>query len=124
MRSVAEYPVGKITDFTDGWRRIVTTDDGPIGVFAHDGVIYAYRNVCPHQGGPVCEGRLVARVEEEVGELGRLGPGRYSDEVMHIVCPWHGMEFDVATGRSWSDRRLRLRRYEIVEKDGEVYVVA
>jgi nitrite reductase/ring-hydroxylating ferredoxin subunit len=121
---VAEHLVGAIADFADGRRRIVTTGDGPVGVFSHEGTIYAYRNVCPHQGGPVCEGRLVARVEEEVGELGRLGPGRYSDEVTHLVCPWHGMEFDVATGQSWSDRRLRLRKHEVVEREGQVYVVA
>lgn len=121
---MVEYLVANITELADGRRRIVAPDAGPIGVFVHDGTIYAYRNVCPHQGGPVCEGRLIARVEEEVGEFGRLGPGRYSDKVTHLVCPWHGMEFDVATGQSWSDRRLRLRRYEVVEREGQVYVVA
>lgn len=102
----------------------MTIDDAPIGVFTHEGTIYAFANVCPHQGGPVCEGRLVGRVEEEVDDHGRLLGGRFSAEVTHLVCPWHGMEFDLETGRSWSDPRRRLRRYEVIERGQRVFVIA
>ena len=30
-----------------------------------------------------------------------------------LRCPWHGWEFDLATGRSWCEpERLRAARYE------------
>ena len=47
-----------------------------IGVFHVDRTFYAWRNDCPHQGGPVCQGRLMKRVEERLDGvwygLGRL----------------------------------------------------
>ena len=42
-----------------------------------DGTICAVENTCPHRGGPLAGGRLVA------GE---------------IACPWHGFRFDPRTG--------------------------
>lgn len=39
-----------------------------------------------------------------------------------VVCPWHGYEFDLASGRCANDPRLRLRRYDVIERDGEVYI--
>ena len=35
---------------------------------------------------------------------------------MHFVCPWHGYEYDMKTGECVSDRRLKLKKYEVVQK--------
>ena len=84
---------------------------------------YAYSNFCLHQGGPACEGLTIAKVEE------RLLPDKtsqglyFSDSEMHFVCPWHGYEYDMKTGECVSDRKLKLRKYKVVEKGDEVYVV-
>jgi nitrite reductase/ring-hydroxylating ferredoxin subunit len=121
---MAEQYVGKTAEFKDGDRRIVFAGDNEIGVFRHEGQFYAYSNFCLHQGGPACEGLTIAKVEE------RLRPDKtsqglfFSENEMHFVCPWHGMEYDMKTGECVSDRKLKLRKYQVLEKGDEVYVVA
>jgi nitrite reductase/ring-hydroxylating ferredoxin subunit len=116
--------VAKIADFKDGERRIIFVGDNEIGVFRHEGEFYAYSNFCLHQGGPACEGLTIAKVEE------RLRPDKtsmglyFSETEMHFVCPWHGMEYNIKTGECASDRRLKLKKYEIVRKGDDVYVLA
>jgi nitrite reductase/ring-hydroxylating ferredoxin subunit len=39
-----------------------------------------------------------------------------------VRCPWHKWEFEIATGRSLVDPRLRVRRYA-VRVDGDDLVV-
>ncbi len=101
-----------------------SSGDNEIGVFRHGGAFYAYSNFCLHQGGPACEGLTIARVEE------RLRPDKtsmglyFSETEMHFVCPWHGMEYDITTGECVSDRRMKLKTYQVVQKGDEVYVVA
>jgi nitrite reductase/ring-hydroxylating ferredoxin subunit len=119
-----EQYVGKITEFSNGDRRIIFAGENEIGVFRHDDQFYAYSNFCLHQGGPACEGLTIAKVEE------RLRPDKtseglfFSDTEMHFVCPWHGMEYDMKTGECVSDRKMKLRKYPVVQKGDEVYVVA
>jgi nitrite reductase/ring-hydroxylating ferredoxin subunit len=121
---MAEQLVGKLADFNDGDRRIVIMGDLEIGVFRHEGQFFAYRNLCVHQGGPACEGLTIAKVEERIMP-DKTSRGLYfSDTEMHFVCPWHGYEYDLKTGECVADRRLRLRRYEVIEREGDVYVVA
>src|SRR5215831_2233483 len=121
--SMAEQYVGKVGEFKNGDRRIIFAGDNEIGVFRHEGQFYAYSNFCLHQGGPACEGLTIAKVEE------RLLPDKtsqglyFSDSEMHFVCPWHGYEYDMKTGECVSDRRLKLRKYKVVEKGDEVYVL-
>jgi nitrite reductase/ring-hydroxylating ferredoxin subunit len=121
--SMAEQYVGKIAEFKDGDRRIIFAGDNEIGIFRHEGQFYAYSNFCLHQGGPACEGLTIAKVEE------RLLPDKtsqglyFSDSEMHFVCPWHGYEYDMKTGECVSDRKLKLRKYKVVEKGDEVYVL-
>ena len=114
--------MGDVSDFGDGVRRILDHGQRTIGLFAHDGEIRAYLNVCPHQGGPVCEGILINKVEVEVKPDGAVGMGRFSETETHIACPWHGVEFDIRTGQCWSDRRLRLRSFEVIVRDGQVFI--
>jgi nitrite reductase (NADH) small subunit len=117
-----EIRAGAVSDFEDGVRRLVTVGDRTIGVFAHAGEMFAYLNVCPHQGGPVCEGVIVGKVETELKPGGHVGLGRFSETETHLACPWHGVEFNIRTGVCWSDQRLRLRSYEVTTRDGEVFV--
>ena len=120
---MAEQYVGKTAEFKDGDRRIVFAGDNEIGVFRHEGQFYAYSNFCLHQGGPACEGLTIAKVEE------RLLPDKtsqglyFSDSEMHFVCPWHGYEYDMKTGECVSDRKLKLRKFKVIEKGDEVYVL-
>jgi nitrite reductase/ring-hydroxylating ferredoxin subunit len=116
--------VAKAADFKDGERRIVSVGDNEIGVFRHDGAFYAYSNFCLHQGGPACEGLTIARVEERL-RPDKTSMGLYFSETdMNFVCPWHGMEYDMRTGECVADRRLKLKKYQVVQKGDEVYVLA
>jgi nitrite reductase/ring-hydroxylating ferredoxin subunit len=121
---MSEKFVGKASEFKDGDRKIVFDGENEIGVFRNDGQFYAYSNFCLHQGGPACEGLTIARVEE------RLMPDKtsrglyFSADELHFVCPWHGYEYDMKTGECVSDRRLKLRKYKVLQKGDEIYVVA
>jgi len=121
---MAERLVAKISDFKDGDRRIVMAGKNEIGVFRHEGRFYAYSNYCVHQGGPACEGLVIAKVEERI-QPDKTSRGLYfSDTDMHFVCPWHGYEYDLKTGECAADRRLRLKAYQVVRRGEEIYVVA
>jgi nitrite reductase/ring-hydroxylating ferredoxin subunit len=116
--------VAKASEFTDGDRRIVFVGDNEIGVFRHQGQYYAYSNFCLHQGGPACEGLTIAKVEERL-RPDKTSQGLYFSETdMNFVCPWHGMEYDMKTGECISNRKMKLKKFQVVQKGDEVYVVA
>ena len=48
----------------------------------------------------------------------------FSEDEMHFVCPWHGMEYDMKTGECVSDRKMKLKKYKTVQKGEDLYVVA
>jgi nitrite reductase/ring-hydroxylating ferredoxin subunit len=48
----------------------------------------------------------------------------FSENEMHFVCPWHGMEYDMKTGECVSDRKMKLKKYKTVQKGEDLYVVA
>jgi nitrite reductase/ring-hydroxylating ferredoxin subunit len=121
---MAEHFVGKISEFKDGDRRIVYAGEREIGVFRHDGQFYAYSNVCLHQGGPACEGLTIAKVEERIMP-DKTSRGLYFSETeMHFVCPWHGYEYDIKTGEFVGDRSKKLRKYVVVQRGEDIYVLA
>ncbi len=47
----------------------------------------------------------------------------FNHDEIHIVCPWHGWEYDIATGEMVADRNFRLRKYEVDIRGDEVYVL-
>jgi nitrite reductase (NADH) small subunit len=116
--------VGRRSDLPDGTQRIVAVDDLiEIGVIAHGGELYAYRNRCSHQGGPVCEGTVIGLVAPRLDADGTMLGERFDDDEPHLVCPWHGVEFRLVTGECVTIPGARLRVHEVVERDGDVYVV-
>jgi nitrite reductase/ring-hydroxylating ferredoxin subunit len=119
---MSEHHIGARADLTDGRRVLVEVGGVEVGVLEHEGTVYAYENRCVHQGGPVCEGVIIGRVEEVLDEAGLSRGGRFSTEQTHIVCPWHGFEFELTTGVCVADPRRRLRGFRVVEREGEVYV--
>src|ERR1700757_4216320 len=120
---MVEQFVSRDSEFKDGERRIVCIGDQEIGVFKEDGRYYAYSNTCLHQGGPACEGLIIAKVEEKIGADGTSGGLYFSDSELHFVCPWHGMEYDLRTGENAANRKQRLRKFQVIEKGDDVYVV-
>jgi nitrite reductase (NADH) small subunit len=120
---MAQVYVGKQSEFEDRGRKVIARGDLEIGVFRVNGSFYAYENRCPHVRGPVCQGRILPRVEEVLNDDKTSRGQKWSDTDVHIVCPWHGWEFDLATGRHPGNPQMRLKSFNVTIKDDEVYVV-
>src|SRR5881227_1285783 len=119
---MSEAIVAALTeDVREGGRVVVDVAGLEIGIFRLDGELFAWENKCVHAGGPVCQGTLMNRVTERL-DGGRRSHGDDFAEELHIVCPWHGYEYDVRTGEHPADSRLRLRRVEVEEREGEILV--
>ena len=66
-----------------------------------DGHLYAIDGLCPHQGGPLGTGALCGKV---------------------LTCPWHGWQFDVATGQHRYSANVRQQSYDVKVENGRVFV--
>jgi 3-phenylpropionate/trans-cinnamate dioxygenase ferredoxin subunit len=109
------HVVARVDEIPPGSRKIVEVAGRSIGVFNVDGRFHALRNRCPHQGGPLCEGFVFAALRSS-------GPGDYDHRPgeAFVRCPWHGWEFDIATGQSWFDpQRTRVRSYRVTVEPSE-----
>jgi nitrite reductase/ring-hydroxylating ferredoxin subunit len=101
--------VARVADFPPGERRIVTEGRRSIGVFRVGDRFYALNNHCPHLGGPLCQGRTQSWVRSS-------GPGDYTVDAEDtlVACPWHGWEYDLATGQSFlGPGQPGARTYEV-----------
>jgi nitrite reductase/ring-hydroxylating ferredoxin subunit/multimeric flavodoxin WrbA len=73
-----------------------------VAVFLHEGRLRAIGNTCNHKGGPLCEGH-------------RRGE--------YVVCPWHGWEYSVVTGRGpegYDEEQVPV--FALEEREDGVYV--
>jgi 3-phenylpropionate/trans-cinnamate dioxygenase ferredoxin subunit len=105
-----------VGDVPEGGRLIVDVDGRSIGVFRVDGRYYALLNRCPHLGAELCRGEVLGLLESDA-------PGRYRHDPNRklLACPWHGWEFDLATGQSYFDpERTRVRPYAVAVEAGDV----
>ncbi len=92
-----------------GDRKIFDGAGRSIGIFNINGQFYALKNVCPHQGAQLCQGTL-----KGITSLDENGRPLLQREGEVIRCPWHGWEFDIATGRSlFNPERIRVKTYPV-----------
>ena len=96
MAKKKEILVGKTSEFAEGNKKIIPNGQSEIGVYFVKGNWYAYQNLCAHQGGPACEGLLIAKVEEVIADDKTFQGMTFNHDEMHIVCPWHGWEHDLS----------------------------
>ena len=87
-----------------------------VGLYRVDGRFHALANRCPHRGAPLCAGKVTTPIVagDDGLELGR--------ESSVVRCPWHKWEFEIETGRSLVDDRLRVRRYAVRVEDDAIVV--
>jgi nitrite reductase/ring-hydroxylating ferredoxin subunit len=116
------HRVASSDEVAEGGRLIVDIGDTTIGIFRFKNALYAYENVCPHQGGPVCQGRLVPRVVTLLDDGKRTVGAAFDEDDLHIVCPWHGAEYSVTTGAHPSQPKLVLHSITVTEEGGDIYV--
>ncbi|MBM9463588.1 Rieske 2Fe-2S domain-containing protein [Aeromicrobium sp. YIM 150415] len=120
--SVTAVAVGDSEDVPERGRLVVDIGDRTVGVFRVAGQLRAYENTCPHMGGPVCQGLIIPGVRENLDEGGMTVGQEFDEEDLRIVCPWHGFEFSIDTGRHAGAGRPRLRSFPVDERDGVIYV--
>ena len=86
---------------TDARARVVRVDGERVAVFRDGDRLYALGNVCAHQGGP-------------------LGEGRVRDGC--AVCPWHGYEYRLESGKSPPPFEERVPVYDLRLRQGRLQV--
>jgi nitrite reductase (NADH) small subunit len=92
--SQSELPgAGQVREFTAGGRAFCVAN--------LNGTISVLDGVCPHEGGPLGEGRI---------EEGR------------VVCPWHEYAFDLQTGVSEQDPEVKAGVFAATVEEGELRV--
>jgi len=111
--------IARLADFPSGTRRVVPIGSkAGIGVYRVGDRFFALRNICPHEGAPLCEGPQRAHIRAE--RSGTRYQIRYEREGEIIACPWHEWEFDVTTGHALHDSRQRVKTYPIAVEGDEV----
>lgn len=116
-----EHVVATVAEIPPGSSKVVPIGRHGVGVYNVNGTFYAIANYCPHEGGPLCAGRVRGRtvVDESV-------PG---DSVMvrdneFIYCPWHQWGFELATGTTAVKPEWSIRTYPVRVVGDEVLVTA
>jgi nitrite reductase (NADH) small subunit len=109
------------SELVPGEKRIVTDLETGIriGVFNIGGEFYAIKNVCPHQGAPLCEGSVHATHRPSP-----VFTFRPDLEGRVLRCPWHGWEFDIVTGKALYDATSRVATYVCeIDSGGDIVVL-
>lgn len=114
-----KYVIGKLGDFPPGSRMRVEVNRFRIAVFNLRGHFHAISDKCPHQFASLSRGRLQGTVVCGAQTDWQL---RWEREGEVVVCPGHGMEFDVKTGEAFG-YKLQLPTYEVVVEDEEVKLI-
>ncbi len=94
-------PLCQLSEVPPGTGRECVADDRIIAVFNVDGTIFAMDGICPHAGGPIARGCLSGSV---------------------VTCPWHGWQFDVATGKHQLTPRIQQKTYPVEVDAGTIYL--
>jgi 3-phenylpropionate/trans-cinnamate dioxygenase ferredoxin subunit len=88
---LAELVVGPVDELPPGSVKIVVAGSISVGVYNLDGEFFAIEDRCSHDDGPLCE-------------------GDFDPDRGVAICPRHGANFDIRSGRP-----LTLPAYEPVE---------
>ncbi len=118
-RERVEVAAGPVDQFTPGKFVIIEAGRRSVGVIRlRTGELKAVHNWCPHKGAPICRG-IVG------GTWPPSSPGEldYDREGEILVCPWHGFEYELDSGRElYREKPTRLRFFPVEVRDGTVYV--
>ena len=101
---MAEFvKAAKKSEIPEDTGKLVQVNGQDIALFKAGGKIYAIHSVCPHQGGPLDEGGLDGNL---------------------VMCPWHGWQFDVQTGKCAFNPAIKVPTFAVKEQGEDIYVEA
>ena len=91
-------------EFPPGSVKIVRSGSLVVGVYNCNGGLYAIEDRCSHDDGPLCE-------------------GDWDEDLCRIVCPRHGAQFDLVTGRPLTLPAVEpVDTFRVLVEDGVVRV--
>jgi nitrite reductase (NADH) small subunit len=93
VADLSEVPVGR--------SKVVMLNNKAIALFNIEGKFYALHNLCPHEGGPLNEGRVKGHV---------------------VACPWHDLAFDVRNGQGVDGGGYCVGSYEVRLEGSDIMV--
>ncbi len=93
--------VTEFQDLPEGKGKVFSLDGKKIAFFRIGEQCFAINDVCPHQG----------------ASLGKGTVKRYV-----VSCPWHFQQFDVRTGFGPDGGGYCVVNYDVLIRDGKVYV--
>ncbi len=99
---MAEFvKAAKVAELKPGTARTIEAGGKSIALCNADGRIFAVDNTCLHRGGPLGEGFLDGTT---------------------LTCPWHGWQYDLATGQATHNPAAKLACYETRVEGDDVLV--
>lgn len=101
--STADFvEIAPASELPEGEQLFVELGDAPIVIFNLAGKFFAIGDVCSHDDGPLGDGTL---------------------EGYNIVCPRHGAEFDIRTGKVMQmPAVVDIPAYPVRLRDGTIFV--
>ena len=109
--------LGAVEAFADGDVQRVEAGGRGLAVVRRGDVFYVLRDICPHQGARLSDGQVTG----QVAECSLEGEAVLERDGEILVCPWHGWQFDLCTGRSLVDgEKNRVRSYPVRIAAGRV----
>jgi nitrite reductase (NADH) small subunit len=121
LPSGREHVVAKVGEIAPGGVKVVPIGRHGVGVYNVNGTFYAIANYCPHEGGPLCTGRLGGRTvidDDAAGGASVVREGEY------IYCPWHQWGFELSTGTTAVKPEWTIRTYPVRVENDDVIVTA
>lgn len=79
----------------------VLVDGKKIVLVRYQRQVLAFRDSCPHQGAPLSHGLIKNE---------------------QLVCIYHGWRFNLKDGSFTGNPQLKLKRFDVREEEGEVFV--
>lgn len=114
------YVVGPVDELPVGAHKVVEINGRGIGIFNVGGELFALPNLCPHQLGPLCTGKVSGTLVANRETNWQL---QWAEEGEIVTCPWHGLEFRVQTGECLAYPEIRLRGYQVTVENGQIKLV-
>lgn len=94
--------IGTIDDIPRLGARVVTTRDGDIAIFrTSDDQLFALRDHCPHQGGPLSQGIVYGH---------------------RVACPLHNWSIELDSGEAVAPDQGCTHRYPLKVEEGVVSI--
>ena len=116
-----EHVVCMEDEIPPGEHRVFPIGRHGVGVYYVDGVFYAIANYCPHEGGPLCVGKVGGR---SIVDDSAPGGATTTEDGEWIYCPWHQWGFELSTGTTAVKPEWTIRTYPVRVEGDDIIVTA